>query len=94
MADERLCLMQTAVGRHECCPGEACPYWQDGGCPLEQLRADIETNPELQGFCSTCERRSWAVASGGCSAGYPAAKRCLHPPAGAEAGSGQPPVAA
>lgn len=50
MADERLCLLQTAVGRHERCPGEACPYWQDGGCPLEQMRADIETNPELAGF--------------------------------------------
>ena len=39
-----------AVGRSERCPGDSCPFWSGGGCGLQEIRADLETNPELAGF--------------------------------------------
>jgi hypothetical protein len=44
------CTLQDAVGRHERCPGDSCPFWADRGCALDGVRADIETNPELAGY--------------------------------------------
>ena len=47
---KRGCLLQHALDRHEHCPGDTCPFWVRGSCALDELRADIETNPELAGF--------------------------------------------
>jgi hypothetical protein len=44
------CTLQDAVGRHERCPGDSCPFWAGEGCALDGVRADIETNPELAGY--------------------------------------------
>jgi hypothetical protein len=39
----RLCSLETAVGRSEACPEDACPFWEPGGaalggrCAFEQL---------------------------------------------------------
>jgi hypothetical protein len=44
------CALQEAVGRHERCPGDSCPFWAGEGCALDGVRADIETNPELAGY--------------------------------------------
>jgi hypothetical protein len=41
------CTLQLAVGRHETCPGDVCPFWQDGACAVAALRADVELHPEL-----------------------------------------------
>ncbi len=41
------CRLQLAVGRHETCPGDACPFWQGGVCAVAGLRADVEPRPEL-----------------------------------------------
>ena len=47
MSEQFDCLLQQALGGHERCPGDACPFWSDGRCRLGDLRADIETTPEL-----------------------------------------------
>jgi hypothetical protein len=44
------CLLQHAVGGHERCPGEECPFFERGECRLGELRVDIDTNPQLAGF--------------------------------------------
>lgn len=44
------CTLQDAVGRHERCPGDSCPFWAGQGCALDAVRTDIETNPELAGY--------------------------------------------
>ena len=44
------CTLQDAVGRHERCPGDSCPFWAGQGCALDGVRTDIETNPELAGY--------------------------------------------
>ena len=46
----RNCTLQNAVGRHERCPGDSCPFWAGEGCALDGVRTDIETNPELAGY--------------------------------------------
>jgi hypothetical protein len=39
----RPCSLEAAVGKHEACPGRACPFWEPGGaalvgrCAFEQL---------------------------------------------------------
>jgi len=39
----RLCSLEGAVGAHEACPEDACPFWEPGGaalggrCAFEQL---------------------------------------------------------
>jgi hypothetical protein len=51
MTDQHECSLQHAVGAHERCPGESCPYWSEDRCQVEELlRADVETNPELAAF--------------------------------------------
>jgi hypothetical protein len=30
----RLCSLETAVGRSEACPEDACPFWEPGGAAL------------------------------------------------------------
>jgi hypothetical protein len=44
------CLLQHAVGGHERCPGEECPFFERGECRLGELRVDIDTNPQLARF--------------------------------------------
>jgi hypothetical protein len=48
--DTKACMLQSAVGRHEECPGSRCPFWDRDGCGIETLRPDIESNPELAAF--------------------------------------------
>jgi hypothetical protein len=30
----RLCSLEAAVGKHEPCPEDACPFWEPGGAAL------------------------------------------------------------
>ena len=30
----RLCSLEAAVGKHESCPEDACPFWEPGGAAL------------------------------------------------------------
>jgi hypothetical protein len=48
--ERHTCTLQDAVGRHERCPGDSCPFWAAQGCALDGVRVDIETNPELAGY--------------------------------------------
>jgi hypothetical protein len=41
------CLLQRALDGYERCPGDVCPFWTEQRCRLGDLRADIDTNPEL-----------------------------------------------
>lgn len=50
MSEPRECLLQRALDGHERCPGPDCPFFDDGECRLQELRADIDTNPQLAGF--------------------------------------------
>ena len=35
------CTLQTAVGVHEACPGERCPFWHGDACAVAGLHADL-----------------------------------------------------
>jgi hypothetical protein len=35
-------LLQRALDGHERCPGPDCPFFDDGECRLQDLRADID----------------------------------------------------
>ena len=50
MSEQFDCLLQQALDGHERCPGDTCPFWTNGRCRLGDLRADIETNPDLARF--------------------------------------------
>jgi len=50
MSELRECLLQRALDGHERCPGPDCPFFDDGECRLQELRADIDTNPQLARF--------------------------------------------
>ena len=44
------CTLKAAVGEHETCPGEPCPFWRGGECVVAGLHADLATTaglPEL-----------------------------------------------
>ena len=47
------CALQDAAGRVEVCPGEGCPFWEEGGavleggCAIERLSLDLARRPEL-----------------------------------------------
>ena len=44
------CMLKAAVGEHETCPGESCPFWRDDACAVAGLHADLGTTvglPEL-----------------------------------------------
>ena len=47
------CALQDAAGRVEACPGEGCPFWEEGGavleggCAIERLSLDLARRPEL-----------------------------------------------
>ena len=49
----RACALQDAAGRVEACPGESCPFWEEGGavleggCAIERLSLDLARRPEL-----------------------------------------------
>ena len=61
------CTLQLAVGRHEPCPEDACPFWRSAGCAIQELRPDIETNPELAEYlldlrgAVSGRRRGWSI---------------------------------
>ncbi len=50
MHDARECLLHRTLDGYERCPGAECPFFEDGACRLQELRADIETNPQLARF--------------------------------------------
>jgi hypothetical protein len=50
MPEPRECLLQRALDAHERCPGTECPFFENGACRLQELRADIDTNPQLARF--------------------------------------------
>jgi hypothetical protein len=50
MSKPRACLLHRALDGHERCPGSACPFFEGGACRLEELRVDIDTNPQLARF--------------------------------------------
>jgi hypothetical protein len=50
MPDPRECLLRHALDGHERCPGAECPFFEHGACRLGELRADIDTNPQLARF--------------------------------------------
>lgn len=37
------CTLKAAVGEHETCPGEPCPFWRGDGCVVAGLHADLAT---------------------------------------------------
>jgi len=47
---DRECLLAHAVDSHERCPGGTCPFWKQGRCRLDHIRADLDTSPELATF--------------------------------------------
>jgi hypothetical protein len=59
------CVLQHAVGRHERCVGEKCPFWIAEGCAIESVRSDVETTPELANYLleprgRLAERSGWS----------------------------------
>lgn len=46
----RECLLQRSLGGYERCPGDDCPFFVGERCRLGELRADIDTSPELARF--------------------------------------------
>lgn len=50
MSEPRECLLQRALDGHEHCPGAACPFFEEDVCRLQELRADLDTNPQLARF--------------------------------------------
>jgi hypothetical protein len=44
------CLLQRALDGYERCPGSDCPFFKEGECGLQELKADIDTNPQLARF--------------------------------------------
>lgn len=54
---EQPCLIQGALGRVEACPGDPCPFWEEGGavtpggCAVERLglptSLDLRRRPDL-----------------------------------------------
>ena len=47
MSEPQECLLQRALDAHERCPGADCPFFDDGECRLRDLKADLDTNPQL-----------------------------------------------
>jgi hypothetical protein len=71
--EQRLCTLKLAVGKHEACPDEACPFWEPGGAAVEAhcaferigLPADaalaswlLEIRARLETASSTEEKRA------------------------------------
>lgn len=50
MSEPQECLLQHALDAHERCPGADCPFFEDGECRLRDLKADLDTNPQLARF--------------------------------------------
>lgn len=50
MSEPQECLLQRALDAHERCPGADCPFFDDGECRLQDLKADIDTNPQAARF--------------------------------------------
>ena len=43
-----LCNLQYAVGRTESCPGERCPFWEEGvGCVVRPIECHLIDQPAL-----------------------------------------------
>jgi hypothetical protein len=47
---DRICRLQLAAGRHERCPEQRCPFWDESACVIDGVRPDIETTPELAAY--------------------------------------------
>lgn len=50
MSEPQECLLHRSLDGYERCPGAECPFFEDGACRLQDLRADIDTNPQLARF--------------------------------------------
>lgn len=46
----RMCALKEAVGEREACPGGLCPFWDQGGCAIAGLHADLGSTPGLAGY--------------------------------------------
>ena len=52
------CTLQDAVGRHERCPGDSCPFWAGQGCALDgRSRRTSRRILNSRATCSICEPR-------------------------------------
>jgi hypothetical protein len=46
--EQKVCRLHLTMGHVEACPGQPCPFWEDGGvalppgCELERLAIDLE----------------------------------------------------
>jgi hypothetical protein len=49
----KLCALHASVGRQETCPGNLCPFWEEGGavvesgCAIERLALGRPDEPAL-----------------------------------------------
>ena len=41
------CTLKAAIGEHETCPGEPCPFWRGDECAIAGLHADLGTTAGL-----------------------------------------------
>lgn len=47
---QALCTLQSAVGQVEPCPGERCPFWDEGtppGCVVALVESELLERPHL-----------------------------------------------
>ena len=47
MRAEHTCTLAAAVGEHEACPGEPCPFWGEDACAIAGLRVDLGASEGL-----------------------------------------------
>jgi len=44
------CLLESVVGRHAACPGEACPFWRSGGgCAFDAAGPELAGRADVAG---------------------------------------------
>lgn len=73
------CALYAAVGRAERCPGDGCPFWEEGGavieagCAIERLAVAL-SNPQLVRQLLELRTRLEGAACGG----VPEAPSLLH----------------
>src|SRR6266540_5325444 len=65
----KLCALQDAAGRVEACPGEGCPFWEEGGavleggCAIERLSLDLRAGRNSRSTCSRSDSIARAAAT-------------------------------
>ena len=47
ITDTATCTLKEAVGEHERCPVELCPFWHGGACVVAGLKTDLGTTAGL-----------------------------------------------